>query len=103
MNGSRSVTGFFYMLLEIDDEKAEDGTRVVPIIKSFSLFQASQVERIPPKPPTIEAAPWQSDEPRASGAFPRTAGTSLIYRASPEKTRCTFVRFHRMEKSAASR
>ncbi len=83
--GSKSVTGFFYKPLEVDDEKAKDGTRVIPILKSFALFHAAQVDGIPAyKAPTIEEAPWRSEEAseiimKNSGATIRIGGDRAFY------------------------
>lgn len=61
--GEKSTTVFLYKPLEIADEKAEDGTRVIPVIRTFPVFHASQIDGIPPyRPPPIEECPWQSDE-----------------------------------------
>lgn len=83
--GSKSVTAFFYKPLEIEDDKAKDGTRIIPILKSFALFHASQIEGIPIyKPPTVEEAPWIRPEAadiilKNSGAVIRIGGDRAFY------------------------
>lgn len=88
--GSKSVTGFFYKPLEVDDEKAKDGIRVIPILKSFALFHAAQVDGIPAyKAPTIEEAPWRSEEAseiimKNSGATIRIGGDRAFYSSTTD-------------------
>jgi antirestriction protein ArdC len=83
--GSKSVTGFFYKPLEVEDDRAKEGTRVIPILKSFALFHAAQVDGIPAyRPPTIEEAPWRSEEAselimKNSGAIVRIGGDRAFY------------------------
>jgi antirestriction protein ArdC len=58
----KATTVFLYKPLEIEDEKAKDGTRVVPLLRTFPVFHASQIDGVPPyRPPPIEECPWQSD------------------------------------------
>jgi antirestriction protein ArdC len=86
--GEKSTTIFFYKPLEIEDEKAEDKTRIVPILKHYAVFHATQIDGIPAhKPPTIEETPWARPEAaevilRNSKAVIRTGGDRAFY--SPE-------------------
>ena len=57
--GAKSVLGIFYKPLEVDDDKADDGKRVVPLLKTFHAFHATELEGLPEyKPPSVEDAPW---------------------------------------------
>jgi antirestriction protein ArdC len=61
--GSKASTVFFFKPLAIMDEKAEDGERLVPILKNYSVFHASQIEGIPPYTPLgMEEASWTRPE-----------------------------------------
>jgi antirestriction protein ArdC len=83
--GEKATTIFFYKPLEIDDPAAEDGSRTIPMLKSYSVFHASQVDGIPGhKPPTVEEAPWQRPEAADliltnSGAAVRIGGGRAFY------------------------
>jgi antirestriction protein ArdC len=85
--GSKATTGVFYKPLEIDDEKADDGKKVIPLMKYFHVFPAIDIEGIPPyKPPTVEEAPWtRPDAVRTimqnSGVQFRTGGDRAFYSA----------------------
>lgn len=46
--GGKSAVVFFYKPLDVEDEKAKDGHRIVPLLRSFAVFHASQVDGIPP-------------------------------------------------------
>jgi antirestriction protein ArdC len=65
--GERGTTGYFFKRLELRDESKpegdEDAVRRIPLLRSFSLFHASQIKGIPDYlPPTIEEAPWRAPE-----------------------------------------
>lgn len=83
--GAKSVLGIFYKTLEIDDEKAEDGKRAVPLLKTFHAFHASEIAGLPPyRPPTADEAPWTRPEAvqeimRNSGVTFRTGGDRAFY------------------------
>ena len=89
---SRGTPGFFYKKIEVGDRGegrggAEGGgdRKVIPLLRSFTLFHASQIDGIPPyQPPTVEAVPWREPEAAAtiarnSGAVIRTGGASAFY------------------------
>jgi antirestriction protein ArdC len=68
MQGSRGVTGYFYKRIEIDGaksggESAGEGGKWFPMLRSFTLFHASQIDGIPDYlPPTLEEAPWRAPD-----------------------------------------
>ena len=84
--GSRGTTGFFYKRIEIggrDDESDEH--RAIPMLRTFAVFHASQIEGIPPYvAPDVEEAPWRESEAAAtiarnSGAVIRVGGDRAFY------------------------
>lgn len=73
--GSRGTPGFFYKRIEVDDRDGggEDARKVIPLLRSFTLFHASQIDGIPPYiPPGVEEAPWR--EPEAAATIARNSG-----------------------------
>lgn len=61
--GEKATTIFFYKSMEVRDEEAEDGTRIIPMLKNYSVFHASQMDGIPPHRPTpVAEAPWRRPE-----------------------------------------
>jgi antirestriction protein ArdC len=88
--GEKATTIFFYKPLEVDDPEAKDGTRTIPMLKSYSVFHASQVDGIPAyKAPTLEEAPWQRPEAadlilKNSGAVVRIGGDRAFYSPSTD-------------------
>ncbi len=90
--GEKSTTIFFFKPLEIEDEAAEDGTRTIPLMRSYAVFHASQLDGIPAYvPPTVEEAPWQRPEAadiilRNSGAIVRTGGDRAFYSPSADSS-----------------
>ena len=83
--GEKATTIFFYKPLEVGDAEAKDGTRVIPMLKTYSVFHASQVDGIPPYAvPAIEETPWQRPEAadlilKNSGAAVRIGGGRAFY------------------------
>ena len=83
--GEKATTIFFYKRLEIDDEEAKDGIKIIPMLKTYSVFHASQVDGIPPyAAPTFEEAPWQRPEAadlilKNSQAVVRIGGGQAFY------------------------
>ena len=76
--GSRGTPGFFYKRIEIGDrdESSEGGRKVIPLLRSFTLFHASQIENIPPYvAPDVQEAPWR--EPDAAATIARNS-TAII-------------------------
>ena len=87
--GSRGTTGYFYKRLEVDGGDGEDG-RFIPMLRSFTLFHASQIDGIPSyMPPSIEEAPWREPEAAAiiadnSGAVIHIGGDRAFYSPSTD-------------------
>ena len=71
--GSRGTPGFFYKKIEVGDrDGGDDGRKFIPLLRSFTLFHASQIEGIPPYiAPGVEEAPWR--EPEAAAAIARNS------------------------------
>lgn len=68
--GSRGTTGFFYKKIDVADRDAgegADGRKVIPLLRSFTLFNASQIDGIPAYvAPRVEEAPWREREAAAT-------------------------------------
>lgn len=88
--GSRGVTGFFYKRIEIDrdnsaGEETSDGGKWFPLLRSFTLFHASQIDGLPSySPPSVAEAPWRTPDAtktivRNSGAEVRIGGDRAFY------------------------
>ena len=83
--GEKGTTIFFFKKLEVEDEKAEDGTRQIPMLRAYSVFHASQMDGIPPRvKPTTDEAPWTKPEAaeiimQNSGAVIRIGGPRAFY------------------------
>jgi antirestriction protein ArdC len=84
--GSRGTTGFFYKKIEVgdNDSSSKDSRKVIPLLRSFKLFHASQIEGIPPHVvPGVEEAPWREPEAaiiaRNSRAVIRIGGDRAFY------------------------
>jgi antirestriction protein ArdC len=90
--GARGVTGFFYKRIEVDrgeDDggagEAREGGKWFPLLRSFTLFHASQIDGVPAYcPPDIEEAPWRAPDAaetivRNSGAEVRIGGDRAFY------------------------
>ena len=76
--GSRGTPGFFYKRIEIGERDGtnEDGRKVIPLLRSFTLFHASQIDGIPPYiPPNVEKAPWR--EPHAAATIARNSKAAI--------------------------
>lgn len=72
----KSTPVFFYKPIDVEDEKAKDGHRVIPIMKTFAVFHASQMDNVPPyTPPTVEEAPWT--RPEAADIILKNSGAKL--------------------------
>jgi antirestriction protein ArdC len=87
--GERGTTGFFFKRLELRDDTRpvddEDAVRRIPLLRSFTLFNGSQIEGIPTYvPPTVAEAPWRVPEAAEiivanSGAVIRIGGERAFY------------------------
>jgi antirestriction protein ArdC len=92
--GERGTTGYFFKRLELrDDTKPhddEDAVRRIPLLRAFTLFNASQIDGVPPYvPPTVAEAPWRAPEAADiilanSGAVIRTGGDRAFYSPSTD-------------------
>ena len=90
--GSRGTPGFFYKKIEIGDREGggDDARKVIPLLRSFTLFHASQIEGIPPYvAPSVEEAPWREPEAAAtiarnSRAVIRVGGGRAFYSPSTD-------------------
>jgi antirestriction protein ArdC len=90
--GSRGTPGFFYKKIEVDDRtgSSDDGRKVVPVLRSFTLFNGSQIDGIPPYiAPGVEEAPWREPEAAAtiarnSKAVIRVGGDRAFYSPSTD-------------------
>src|SRR5664280_838657 len=86
----RGTTVFLYKPLEIDDDKQEDGKRVIPLMRTFTVFHPTQMTGVPPwTPPTLEQAPWRSEEAteiilQNSGVAMRIGGDRAFYSPSTD-------------------
>ena len=90
--GERGTPGFFYKKIEVGERGEGSGStdatgerKVIPLLRSFTLFHASQIDGILAyTPPTLEQAPWREPEAvatiaRNSRAVIRTGGDRAFY------------------------
>jgi hypothetical protein len=121
--GSRGTPGFFYKKIEVEDRTgaSDDGRKVVPVLRSFTLFNGSQIDGIPPYiAPGVEEAPWREPESAAtiarnSKAVIRVGGDRAFFSPSTDHIQmpptCAFrspaayasVLLHELGHNAASR
>ena len=92
--GERGTPVVFFKRLDVHErpEGAEGGNetvvRHVPLLRGFTVFHASQVDRIPAyRAPTLDEAPWRKPEApelivAASGVPVRTGGDRAFYAPS---------------------
>ena len=76
--GSRGTTAFFYKRIEIGDQDGDgDGDRrMIPVLRAFTLFHASQIEGIPSYvAPGNDQAPWR--EPEAAQIIARNSSAEI--------------------------
>lgn len=77
--GERATTVFFYKRIEIEDRRRgedDDSTRRIPVLRAYSVFNAAQIDGIPPfRAPTADEAPWR--RPEASDVILRNSGASI--------------------------
>ncbi|MGB5083331.1 MAG: zincin-like metallopeptidase domain-containing protein [Methylocystis silviterrae] len=87
--GERGTTVIFYKQLHVEDRDApadaEDRTRRIPLLRAYTVFNASQIDGIPAfVPPTVEEAPWRRFDAadiimRNSKAVVRIGGDRAFY------------------------
>ncbi|HUZ92206.1 MAG TPA: zincin-like metallopeptidase domain-containing protein [Methylocella sp.] len=92
--GERGTTVFFFKQLQIEDHTAAESnsehTKRIPLLRSFTVFHASQIDSIPAfTPPTIEEAPWRRPEAvdmilRNSNATIRVGGDRAFFSPSTD-------------------
>ena len=57
--GEKATTIFFAKPYEVEDDEAEDGRKMIHVLKHYAVFHASQIDGIPAyKAPGVEEAPW---------------------------------------------
>jgi len=91
----KGTTVFFFKQLPIGDhespESDEDHTRRIPLLRSFTVFHASQIDGIPAfVAPAVEDAPWRRPEAvdiilRNSKAVIRLGGDRAFYSPSTDQ------------------
>jgi antirestriction protein ArdC len=97
--GERGTLGIFYKRLTVSDSRdavgGDDGrVRHIPMLRSFTLFHASQIDGIPSYvPPTVVEAPWRAPEAAEiilanSRAEVRIGGEKRSIRRAPIISRC---------------
>ena len=87
--GERGTTAYFFKRLELRDDKAggggDDATKRIPLLRAFTLFNASQIDGVSTyEPPTLAEAPWRAPEAvqtivKNSGVPIRTGGDRAFY------------------------
>lgn len=93
--GEKASTVFFFKRLEIEDKDAvtadgDTNTKVVPVLRSYPVFHASQIDGIPRySPPAVEDVPWRRPEAvetilKASGVTLRIGGDRAFYSPSTD-------------------
>ena len=92
--GAHGLTGFFYKRIEADRTENADGEseggKWFPLLRSFTLFHASQIDGIPSYlPVTVAEAPWRAPDSaetivRNSRATIRIGGERAFYSPSTD-------------------
>ena len=85
--GEKATPVYFYKPIEIEDDAADGGreTRRIPILRTFSVFHASQIDGIPPLAPRVAAktVPERIEDVeiivQASGVPVRIGGDRALY------------------------
>lgn len=87
--GERGTTVIFFKMAEVAGaaKSEEPNTRVIPLMRSFVVFNAAQLENLPARHQQTASIPWDPrDEAEAilhaSGAVIRHGGTEACYRPS---------------------
>jgi len=90
IRGSKASTVVFFKKLEILDPDNDDDKKTVPVIRSYPVFHASQLDGIPAYvAPAIGDVPWQKPESAqviltASGVPVREGGERAFYSPSTD-------------------
>jgi len=88
--GERSTTIFFTKPYEVEDDAAEDGRKMIRVLKHYAVFHASQIDGVPAyKAPRVDEAPWTRLEAsdiilKNSGAVVRIGGDRAFYSPSTD-------------------
>ncbi len=87
--GEKASTVYFFKRVEVADSDADtdadEATKTIPVLRSFPVFHASQIDNIPTfVPPTPEEAPCRRPDAadlilRNSGVAIRTGGDRAFY------------------------
>lgn len=92
--GEKGTHGIIYKPLVVEDEEAEDGTRTIPMLRSFVVFNLDQIDGlehlrapVPPEGPTFAPIEAAEDLLRRSGARIEEGGTRAFYRRADDGIR----------------
>lgn len=86
--GEKASTVFFFKKVELkgaDSDSKTDDPKTVPVLRSYPVFHASQVDGVPDyTPPTAAEAPWRTPQSASvivslSGAIVREGGDKAFY------------------------
>lgn len=76
--GEKSTPVFYYGTMEIEDENSEDDPRMVRFLKSYRVFNASQIEGLPEKYYPVQITETVDISDRAKAAMDQLHATSAI-------------------------
>ena len=98
--GEHGTPIFFYSVLERDDERAKDGVRAVPLLRSYTVFNVAQCEGLPVSEVTETRSEFERLEDTedflfAVGATVRHGGDQAFY--SPSTDAITLPAFEQFE------
>lgn len=93
--GEKASTVFFFKAIEVEDrdkmnDDGESESRIVPVLRTYPVFHASQIDGIPKyQPPTVEDAPWRRPDAVEtilgnSGVSLRVGGDKAFYSPSTD-------------------
>ena len=87
--GEKGTTVFFFKRMQVEDRDAppesEDRTKHIPLLRAYTVFNAAQIDGVPPYvAPDITAAPWRRPEAaeiilQNSGVPVRIGGEKAFY------------------------
>ncbi|NFV80684.1 ArdC family protein [Magnetospirillum aberrantis] len=74
--GEKGTVIIFFKRIEIDDEESDDDPRIIPVLKTFVVFHAGQIDGMPPwERPAPPSPDWQA--PQAVKALLTASGVTL--------------------------
>lgn len=89
--GEKASTVLFFKMVEFDtDSPDQEGKRLAPVLRSYPVFHASQMDNVPAYvPPTPAEVPWRTPEAAetilaASGVPVREGGSRAFYTPSQD-------------------